>query len=515
MKIETLTIVTSDRPERLHASLESYAGHLRSVGRACSIAVMDDSKDSAAVCANQRAIEVVARRFGMDIRYAGTREKALYVNSLRSCGIPRGVAEFALFGDIGGSTTGANRNAALLHSIGDCFLCSDDDVICNARSLSGDFEGLALVNNGDAALECFFFASRREAIEFAAPDSGDLFARHERLLGQTVIEVLSNFKHEKLLVESQTYHSLSQEPSLLRRQIPLTLSGVVGDSGMPTGALFMTAKGATRGRFLQTFEHCGPSGNGKEIYRVARRFTIARNGLVMTTTATGLDNRVGLPPFSPSHRSQDSLFGATLARCCGSWIGHIPVALVHDADLDRSYKPIRARPGVARLITELISSAAVSEPASALRELGASLRAVAAGPVEEFAESVFEVARRICQARLERYRRILMAYRGQPETWAKEMRLCVDELTCAIESREALMPVEFSAGGNHFDNMRRFKTFVDRFGELLIWWPAMLEASAKLRRAGRSVATRVDRPVLMRSYGWQAGPSFRPVERSI
>jgi len=67
---------------------------------------------------------------GASVRYAGRAERRAYAGRLSRLGVPADVAHYALLGDAAVSFTGgANRNAALLETVGKHLLMADDDTI--------------------------------------------------------------------------------------------------------------------------------------------------------------------------------------------------------------------------------------------------------------------------------------------------------------------------------------------------------------------------------------------------
>ena len=92
------------------------------------------------------------QRYGVRIAYAGLEEKTAFAKKLSEVGdIPlEEIVSWACLGDdqYGQRTYGANRNTLLLHTVGECILTSDDDVICQVAVSPGFKQGLALSSSG-------------------------------------------------------------------------------------------------------------------------------------------------------------------------------------------------------------------------------------------------------------------------------------------------------------------------------------------------------------------------------
>ena len=86
------------------------------------------------------------------------------VDVLRTIEFTADVIEFALFDPEGcGMTAGANRNALLLHSVGDMVLSVDDDTVCSVAESPRLRDGLAL-SSGANPTDFRFFPDREAAV---------------------------------------------------------------------------------------------------------------------------------------------------------------------------------------------------------------------------------------------------------------------------------------------------------------------------------------------------------------
>jgi hypothetical protein len=134
--IGILGVPSRDRPDSLARSLRSYARNSRDHGRDVEFVVIDDSRRDTSREANRTALRALRRDFGVRASYAGAIERESYSRMLaQASGLPLDIVQFGLLGlDERLVSTGASRNALLLHAVGDRFIHVDDDTLCNAVS---------------------------------------------------------------------------------------------------------------------------------------------------------------------------------------------------------------------------------------------------------------------------------------------------------------------------------------------------------------------------------------------
>jgi hypothetical protein len=378
-------------------------------------------------------------------------------------------------------TTGANRNFALLKTVGELMLCSDDDVDPQLNWTDGGENPVRVCDDGDLALETRFFPTRQAVLKELHTGPVDFLGAHERLLGATAAEIAARLPDETCLVGAPS--RFASDVLRSRGGVRITLTGVAGDSGMPTGALFLRACGGTRDRFLSTEDRYRQNRRGREIVRHVNRPTIAHAASVMTTTITGMDNRTVTPPFLPSFRSQDELFGRTLARLHQDmYYGHIPLALMHAAEMGRVYGPLRTRRTVAQIlggVMNLISMPpGASDASQCLRTLGQGIVFYGSLSSGEFAEAVWALVTEQVNELIVMYEDLLTRYHGEPEYWADEVRTHIEALAADAAKPDFIVPQEFA--GQPSQGLKCLRRVVGLFGRLLSEWPDIVAASRTL-----------------------------------
>jgi hypothetical protein len=482
--ISTIVIPTRDRAAQLRRAIDGYGRNCARHGRQVGFVVSDDSAalDTRRDC--RAMLAGLARELSVNISYAGPEERAAFAARLaRSGDIPAEVVRFGCLParpcDI---TVGANRNTLLLHTVGERIFSADDDTICRVAVPPGHADGHAL-DQGDNPPQAWFFPNRQEAFDAVRYTEEDFLLHHDRYLGQ---------EPGPMLAAADTAVLGTAEPALLRRlvggtgRIRVTANGVVGDCGWDNPDFSLFAGGATFDRLTGSSAGFGPARATREMIQAVTRTTITTRpdpGLAM---CIGLDNADLLPPFPPVGRGEEVAFGAILGVCFGDAYGaHLPLVLQHDpADRKRfaasglfsiclgSWLPAcfgRFDPGLAR------------PPAERLRRLGSYLTDLGAlpGPAfDEFAQLGLWASMSTLISNLEDR---LASQNPVPACWAADARRFI-----ARARHSALVPAEqlYAAAGGR-DALQQLLT---QFGQLMIWWPVIVDSAAELRADGHRLA---------------------------
>jgi hypothetical protein len=465
---------------------------LRRHGRSNEIAVADDSKD-----ANSRAIcrdwlRSFGRRFGLKIAYVGREEKEAYVTKLSQEDIPHEIAHFALANELRVTgSPGANRNALLLHTIGEIFLSCDDDSICWMGDLRDGDQLVSLVPPGASFLHTCFVSSPTAAMASVPRASCDLFTAHEELLGRSL---------EELWSLRATSGENSAQPrgravvDLLEKKgrVLITISGVLGDSGFPNSAGWMLSQGELRNRFLRHCELNSGQEAGRYVVQGVSQPTISASPLVMTTTASGFDNRVLLPPFVPSGKGEDTLFGATAAKCYPDlYTGHVPLAVLHAPEDKKAYAPLSASVfNLTNLLMLVLAGCPItpdSSPEKRLNAIGRYLAECGYADAHDFQAFLVRLARQALVGWIERLEYLLKAFHGEPTSWAQQVRYWIDEFESKLSDAEAGIPVDMPGQLSQREGYRQTQQFILQFGSLLQWWPEIVCTARRLRATGHRI----------------------------
>jgi hypothetical protein len=482
--ISTIVIPTRDRPALLRRAIDGYARNCARHGRPVGFVVSDDSAalDSRRDC--RAMLAGLARDLNVDICYAGAEERAAFAVRLASSwDIPEEVVRFGCLPARGCDiTVGANRNTLLLHTVGEPIFSADDDTICRVAVPPGHADGHAL-DQGEDPLQTWFFGSRPEAFEAVRYTEEDFLLQHDRYLGQEPWPMLAGADAAVLR---------TAEPALLRRlvagtgRIRITANGVVGDCGWDNPDFYLFAGGATFDRLTGSPAGFGTARATREMIQAVTLTTITTRPDPRFAMCIGLDNADLLPPFPPVGRGEEVAFGAILCRCFGDVYGaQLPLVLRHDPAGRKqfaasgsfsislgSWLPAcigRFDPGFAR------------PPAERLRRLGSYLTDLGALPGPAFDEFVRLGLWASMSTLISNLEDRLASGDPVPACWAADARQFI-----AKARRSALVPAEqlYAATGGR-EALQRLLT---QFGQLMIWWPVIVESAGELRAAGHRLA---------------------------
>jgi hypothetical protein len=485
-EISTLGIVTHNRPASVERCLRSYVLNAQEYERDVEFVIVDDS-DHAHAIENMGVVER-ATRGGARITYVGSSEKQAFAKYLEAAGIPRSLASFALWGDDAPPPyTGANRNCLLLATAGRLLVTLDDDVEC--RISEGDTPDCRLAVTSGYPVVLSFYTSRAAAIAAAPLAQQDFIARHERFLGADIAECMSHFdglaSPEDVAISEHLMQSLEEG----RGYVAFTQNGVYGDCGFGSPSGYLSARGATRANLLKSEQSYRSARSSRAIQAAAERVTICDRGFCMAY-ALGLDNRNLLPPFSPSGRNQDGLFGYVLRKCFPDRYGcHLPQAVLHDSIGDRCFQEDAIwSDGSKFLLTDIVTLAISATGWTAmpghgddpLASLGKCLAKFARLPKGEFWRLTNAAGRHAAAERIEALERLLQAYGSEPVYWAEDVRRFCNELQEAIVKPVFLVPQETPDS----NSQRRAQDYTLRFGELLATWREIVDCTKELQFRG-------------------------------
>lgn len=503
-RITTVALVTRNRLAPMTRALTSYVEHAERHGRALQFLVVDDSDGGEATTSCREALATVKARYGISVAYAGPGEKRRFAKDVIERGhVPPGVANFALF-DVErcGRAYGANRNALLLATVGEPVFSADDDTVCRTVAAPESDADVAWVSGRDPA-EFWFFPDRETALRSGDVADTDIFACHEGLLGRQAAEMLPPGGPP-----DPTGITAASGRSGIRpwhdMVVSVTFNGLVGDCawGAPFGwwgsALgYLLLDEPSHRRLVRSAADYHTACRSREVLRVVRRPTLSDATFCMTTFV-GLDNRRLLPPFMPVQRGEDIVFGATLQHGFGDrCFGHVPWALLHAPVPPRRFWPgemVRTASGfdTAKLILACMPA---SEEGAAtgrgLVVLGAHFIELGKLPSRDFDEYLRRRMRRINDGFAEQLEQRLHECEGAPEYWANDVRRYVALLREATQRPDYCVPLDLVDGRGRGEARVLAQRLVLRFGELLTWWPHMMEVATELRARDTSLATAV------------------------
>jgi hypothetical protein len=503
VRIATIGMVTCDRVAGVARGLPTYIDNTRRHGRTCDFVVVDDSASAETRALYRRDLRALGERHGVPIHYAGLEEKARFAKELAAeSGAPADVVRFALF-DVEGFrliTPGANRNALALHTAGDVVFNADDDTLCRVAASGDGAAGLAFVADepfsSSHPYDIRTFEGADEALAAARLGDDDFLAPHEQVLGATAAECIAGGANGLELSDARG--SLLENVRAGRGRVRLSLNGALGDSGWGSPSNYLLLTGAALDRWLGSEAEYRRSLTRRQIHRTVPRRTLSDQASNMMSMLYAVDTRELTPPFLPTARAEDAIFGLTVSRSLPeALIAHQPWALVHQPLEPRNFwggELARSASGidVAFLIASLIRSCPRPEwehdAARNLKALGAHFRDLGQQPAAVFEDVARRAVIRHQSALILRLEQRLDERRGQPEYWAADVRQFVERMQQCFLRPESIVPLELLY---HHDVARAralSQRLVLMFGRLLEAWPQMVEAAKALRARGRRLA---------------------------
>lgn len=508
-RISSVAVPTRNRLESLRRALTSYIENCRQYGRINDFVVVDSSEASCVRSATRGMLRSLKAKYGPAIFYAGREEVSRFAQQLiRSGGFPAATVNFCLLGTeglpmrselVGGlSDFGANRNAILLHSVGDLVLSVDDDTLCRVVRVPKSGDGLTFSSKPDPS-EFWFFPSREVALRSVSFADQDALALHERLLGKRLGTCISALR-------AGSGPDLGQaSPSFVRRLgsevggVAVTCAGIVGDSGISSPLGYLLLDGSSWQRLTRSEEEYGTALTERQVLRGVTETTISDSALCMGG-CLGLDNRALLPPFMPVQRSEDAIFGRTLRMCFREgYLGFVPWCALHDPPVRRvfSYDDMWRHAGRARtadMLLLLVSSFSQplghSSDVERLRALGTHLSDLGSADPGEFGELVRaglwrQVSRRLSalQSRLS-----APAEERKARFWADDVRKYMEAARAGSVANQFAVPCDIPSGADAPGARAVFQELVLAFGQLVREWPDLVQVAKELRARGERLA---------------------------
>ena len=205
----------------------------------------------------------------------------------------------------------------------------------------------------------------------------------------------------------------------------------------------------------------------------------------------GLANTAMVPPFLPTGRNEDGLFGLTLSAVDrNAVVGHIPYAVLHDSTRPARYGKYgfvsASQTRIADLMIHLVNAWTRSTRAAAPERRLARLANWLAdlGELDEnaFARVIVETVFNARQRDLTTIAAALHPDSGYPDHWQRDLKRYRDTLVINLRRPDFFVPVELTARRSVSVGVGRTRQFVRMSSELLQAWPALwAEARWRMR----------------------------------
>jgi hypothetical protein len=486
-RIRTIGIPTCDRVEAAQCCITSYIEHCQRFGRNPDFVVMDDSPSPATQETYRQMLHTLQARYGVNIAYAGSQEKMTFARKLSSVGkIPLEIVFRACVSDktYGTGTYGANRNALLLHTVGECIFSSDDDIICRVAASPGRKEGLALHSEGEI-VHFQYYPDRKRTLEAFPVVEQDILAVHEQWLGQDPLVSGAPYSRAGQLSLEQVTPELLRNLVMQPGKIAMTAHGIIGDIVHNTIDYLLRQSAEELKRQVSTEQTYLTARASREAAQVVNQITLATNAhFPPGAYIGGLDNRELLPPYPPLGRGEDGGFDFMINQCFpDTYTVYLPWVLLHAPSETRSYTEAPIQFPFFRWVLIFMSrfqTQLTGTPADNLLQLGQFLEKIGRLSMPAFEELASHHIWQVEGALASYWENKLCTDEGLPPACKQDIAA-----HCIKIRQGMLLPIRQRIVGGGPEIVQRLLL---QFAEILHWWPAMVETARCLRADGVRLA---------------------------
>src|SRR3984893_9787632 len=303
MEIPTFSfVIPTYRLRDVNETVECYDQHFWKNGHSVRIVVFDDS-----IPANQEKYFPLLEqtRTHNELYYVGPREKEQFLAYLN--GRLRDARLEGIVKNLFRPSYGGNRNCALMYTLGELVVSSDDDM-----------RPYALMEDSPESLEIEEVCRGRlhkAGKGHYVRKSFDILAAFRDVLGKTVIEVPENYERGQLLSDTATDLETNATKGLVQENSLMLQRGQVLDTDVIKMA--QTFRSGTNDidaidfveMFLADEQQVDPDALNDLYVLVNFRPVITKQNWRMDCGIAGYDNAFGLPPFFPTRlRFEDYIY---------------------------------------------------------------------------------------------------------------------------------------------------------------------------------------------------------------
>lgn len=486
--VATVVIITCDRADALERALGAWGGGqvvLSDGPTLHNYLVVDGSRRGSEAT---RAVATPSDKGASCVSYVGADAARDLRQAMGKANIPGHVLDAAL--TPGG--IGSNRNIGLLLTAGGCIVMQDDDVVATPWMAEPDLVG-GITLGGHADLrEWSFFDSRDEAMASVTPVGQDLREVHSRVLGWPLAALLvDRFDHVDF--GPACGHMAAAVAEAERCRVRVTFCGLVGDAARYCSHSVIFRPGPLRNRFWNEEATFRRATRSREVSVISPNVLVTHDSSCVGY-CMGIDNTSLVPPFMPSGQNEDGVWGATLSFMDPSALfAHLPVGIRHESNRQPAYQELMSSARHTRIadlllfVANRVARATFAlTPADRLVHLGALLTQAGSLPLSDFRLLVAEarlstLAGDIAQADA------ATKDPACPTWWRDAIGEYERTFRKHVVAPDFFLPIEFKGTPTLDEGFAAAQGYVRSFGEILTWWPAMWEASFRLRssQAGR------------------------------
>ena len=452
--------------------LSSLTRQLRDRSAQVRIIVVDGSTTSNESL-NRSIARSISASSGCDIAFIGRRERRTLRNDLRSI-CPSELVDFAVRPGASG-----NRNVAILLTSGENVLLVDDDVVCDVWRVRS-FRRKTLDVCGHVERRSIgFFKTRAGARRAMVPATATLLEAHEVLLGRSLqaLGASASMRVETTRACPFLIEGLTGVRHVVVRK---TFSGLVGDAGASNPERLLFGTGVWKGLLESSRRVYDTAFKYREVRRVADRYLVTHDPACMGF-CMGLANTAMVPPFLPTGRNEDGLFGLTLSAIDRTAVGgHVPYAVLHDSTRPASYGHYSfvsaTQTRIADLMIHLVNSwpsIKATRPRHRLARLAEWLGGIASLDEPEFARVIVGLIFNARERELTLIERALQPGSAYPDYWQRDLRRYRQILLANLERPEFFVPVELRRARSVRQGYGVIREFFRMSSECLTVWPTL------------------------------------------
>ena len=350
-------VIPTYRLRDVNETVECYDQHFWKNGHSVRIVVFDDS-----IPANQEKYFPLLEqtRTHNELYYVGPREKEQFLAYLN--GRLRDTRLEGIVKNLFRPSYGGNRNCALMYTLGERVVSSDDDM-----------RPYALMEDSPESLEIDEVCRGRlhkAGQGHYVRKSFDILAAFRDVLGKTVVEVPENYERGQLLIDTATDLETNATKGLAQENSLMLKRGQVLDTDVIKMA--QTFRSGTNDidaidfveMFLADEQQVDPDALNDLYVLVNFRPVITKQNWRMDCGIAGYDNTFGLPPFFPTRlRFEDYIYRL--------WIQQEGVVAAHvDAAQHHTRSNYMRNPPAAEIFNEEVANLIKRKIKASLVRLG-------------------------------------------------------------------------------------------------------------------------------------------------
>lgn len=487
-----VAILTWERPQALERLLESIVANC-DTGNLHRLYVIDDSRKAENISQNKTLTNQFTSKIGAQLQYFGQSEQRALLDKLVEQLPEHEKAIFFLADQSrwkGHWTAGLTRNLALLLSCGRRLLMIDDDTICDVYDAPRKKTEITFSND---PREADFFGSEQEWANLQQPINPDPIDRHMQCLGLTFSQALTVLGQNHLKPSGFAGATALQLSELQPdSEVLVTECGSLGCPGTGKNTWLPRMAPASLKRMLESAEKTTHALNSRKVWSGRKQPHFAPRSNM--SQITGFDNRRMLPPYLPSIRGQDRLFGYMLDFIFPTsvvldypWaIPHLPIPERQWRDRDLNFTPADSFPMFfVEKVIEHRASCHSASPGERLLNLSTWFNDMATTSADSLSSMYRDSRLQNDSERLDQLTSLLATTKPVPVNWQNYLRNGISQLNADLDlaSRDDFTVKGLPATMESDELIMFWKDVWGDFATALKAWPEIRGAATKIINA--------------------------------